>query len=64
MPRLAVETLQPTLQWLTEALSTGIKRPKREANYSTSSSAEVPLSLCLHGVHRDNKLTCSNVTAE
>jgi hypothetical protein len=32
---------QPSIQWAKEALSPGVKRPKREADHSPPSSAEV-----------------------
>jgi hypothetical protein len=39
--RTALELTQPPIQWVTEGLSPGIKRPGREADHSTPSSAEV-----------------------
>jgi hypothetical protein len=39
--RPALGSTQPPIQWEPGALSFGIKRPGREANYSPPSSAEV-----------------------
>jgi hypothetical protein len=39
--RKALGPTQPPIQWVPGALSVGIKRPGREANYSPPSSAEV-----------------------
>jgi hypothetical protein len=39
--RTALGSIQPHTQCVTGALSLGIKRPEREANYSLPSSAEV-----------------------
>jgi hypothetical protein len=39
--RLALGPTEPPLQWLQGALSLGIKRPGREADYSPPFSAEV-----------------------
>jgi hypothetical protein len=39
--RAAVEPTQPPIQWVTWALSLGIKRPELEADHSHPSSAEV-----------------------
>jgi len=52
------EPTQPPIQWVPGALSLGVKRSKRKADYSYPSSAEVknPWSctstppVCLHGV--------------
>jgi hypothetical protein len=53
---------QPPIQWVSGAISSGIKRPEREANQSPPCSAEVkngravpPLPIYRNGlVHRDN----------
>jgi hypothetical protein len=37
----ALESTQPPIQWVTGALSLGIKRPGREAEHSPPSSAKV-----------------------
>jgi hypothetical protein len=39
--RTALGLAQPPIQWVTEALSLGVKRPGREADHSPPSSAEV-----------------------
>jgi hypothetical protein len=39
--RTALEPTQPPMQWVTRALSLGVKRRGREANHSPPSSAEV-----------------------
>jgi hypothetical protein len=41
---------QPPIQWVTGALSLGVKRPGRESDHSSPSSAEVKNARCLHGV--------------
>jgi hypothetical protein len=41
MSRLALGPIQPSIQWVLEALSPGIKRPGGEADHSPPSSAEV-----------------------
>jgi hypothetical protein len=40
-PRPALESTQPPIQWVPGALSSGIKRPGREADDSPLTSAEV-----------------------
>jgi hypothetical protein len=44
---------QPPIQWVPEALSLGVKRPGREADHSSPSSAEVKewVELYLHSHH-------------
>jgi len=39
---------QPPIQWVTGALSLGVKRPEHEADHSPSSSAEVKESAELY----------------
>jgi hypothetical protein len=39
--RTALGPTQPPMQWVPGALSLGVKRPGREADHSTPSSAEV-----------------------
>jgi hypothetical protein len=39
--RTALGPTQPPIQWVLEALSLGVKRPRREANHSPPSSAKV-----------------------
>jgi hypothetical protein len=39
--RTALWPAQPPIQWVPEALSLGVKRPRREADHSPPSSAEV-----------------------
>jgi len=39
--RTALGLTQPPIQWVTGALSLGVKRPEREADHSPPSSAEV-----------------------
>jgi hypothetical protein len=39
--RTALGSTQPLVQWVPGALSLGVKRPGREADHSTPSSAEV-----------------------
>jgi hypothetical protein len=39
--RTALEPTQPPIQWVTGALSPGVKRPGREADHSPSTSMEV-----------------------
>jgi hypothetical protein len=39
--RTALGPTQPPIQWVPGALSTGVKRPGREADHSSPSSAEV-----------------------
>jgi hypothetical protein len=39
--RPALGSIQPTIQWVTGAISLGVKRPGREAYHSPPSSAEV-----------------------
>jgi hypothetical protein len=48
--RTALEPTQPPIQWVPEALSLGVKRPRREADHSPPSSAEVEecVELYLH----------------
>jgi hypothetical protein len=48
--RTALGPTQPPRQWVTWALSLGVKRPGREADHSPSSSAEVKecVELYLH----------------
>jgi hypothetical protein len=41
VPRPDLGPTQPPIQWVTEALSLGAKRPGREADHSPPSSAEV-----------------------
>jgi hypothetical protein len=41
MSRTALGPTQPPIQWVTGALSAGLKRPRREADHSPPSSAEV-----------------------
>jgi hypothetical protein len=40
-PKPALESTQPPIQWVPEALSPGVKRPGREADHSLPSNAEV-----------------------
>jgi hypothetical protein len=40
--RTALGPAQPPIQWVTGALSLGVKRPRHEADHSPPSSAEVP----------------------
>jgi hypothetical protein len=54
--RPALGPTQPPIQWVPEALSLEVKRLKREADHSPTSSADVkndgaipPLPICLHG---------------
>jgi hypothetical protein len=50
--------IQPTIKWITGALSPGVKRPDRESNHSPPSRAEVKNAwsytstppMCLHSV--------------
>jgi len=37
----ALKPIQPPIQWVPGVISTGVKRPRREANYSPPSSAEI-----------------------
>jgi hypothetical protein len=48
--RLALGPTQPPIQWIRGALSLGVRRPGREADHSTPSSAEVKecVELYLH----------------
>jgi hypothetical protein len=52
----ALGPTQPPIQWVPGALSLRVKRPGREADHSTPSSADVKecvelhLPVCLHGV--------------
>jgi hypothetical protein len=48
--RTALEPTQPPIQWVPGALSLGEKRPRREADHSPPSSAEVKecVELYLH----------------
>jgi hypothetical protein len=54
--------IHPPIQWVLGALSLGIKRLQREADYSSQSSAEVENEqsyafippVCLHGIYSDN----------
>jgi hypothetical protein len=48
--RPALVPTQPPIQWVTRALSLGVKRPGREADHSPPSSAEVKeyVELYLH----------------
>jgi hypothetical protein len=48
--RPALGPTQPPIQWITEAVSLGVKRPGREADHSPPSSAEVKecVELYLH----------------
>jgi hypothetical protein len=39
--RKALGPTQPPIQWVPEALSLGVKRPRREADHSPPSRAEV-----------------------
>jgi hypothetical protein len=39
--RMALGSIQPSIQWVPGALSLGVKRPGREADHSPPSSAEV-----------------------
>jgi hypothetical protein len=55
--RPALGPTQPPVQWVPEALSSGINRQGHEADHSPPSSAEVksggallPLPICLHSV--------------
>jgi hypothetical protein len=49
--RPALGSTQPPIQWVPEALSTGVKRPGREADRSSPASAEIMNSpIRLHGV--------------
>jgi hypothetical protein len=55
--RPALRPNQPPIQWVPQALSSGVKRPGHEADHSPPSSAEVkngeatsPLSICLHSI--------------
>jgi hypothetical protein len=65
--RKALGLVQPPIQWIPKALSLGVKRPGREADHSTPSSAEIKecVELYLHSPntpswrgarlnHRDN----------
>jgi hypothetical protein len=55
--RAALRPTQPPIQWVTGALSLGVKRPGREADHLPPSSAEVKecvelylhSPICLHG---------------
>jgi hypothetical protein len=48
--KTALGPIQPPIQWVTGALSLGVKRPGREANHSLPSSAKVKecVELYLH----------------
>jgi hypothetical protein len=48
--RTTLRPIQPLIQWVSGALSLGIKRPWREANHSPTPNAEVKecVELCLH----------------
>jgi hypothetical protein len=53
----ALMIIQPHIQWVPRALAPRIKRPGREDEHSTSTSAEVKnnglylhFSVCIHGV--------------
>jgi hypothetical protein len=56
--RRSLGSTQPPIQWIPGALSLGVKRPRREADHSLPSSAEVKNAwnftsttpVCLHGV--------------
>jgi hypothetical protein len=37
----ALGYIQPLIQWVSEALSSGIKRPRREADHSPPTSAKI-----------------------
>jgi hypothetical protein len=39
--RLALGPTQPPIQWVVEALSPAVKRPRREADHSPAASAKV-----------------------
>jgi hypothetical protein len=41
VPRKALESTQPPIQWVPGALFLGVKRPRYEADHSPPSSAEV-----------------------
>jgi hypothetical protein len=72
-PPASIPSLRPTqdpVQWVLEALSSGVKRPRREADHSPPSSTEVKewVELYLHSpntpswrgaqlMHRDNFVT-------
>jgi hypothetical protein len=54
--RPTLGSTQPPIQWIPVALSSGIKRPGREADHLPPTSAEVkkhgattPFPICLHG---------------
>jgi hypothetical protein len=51
--RTALGPTQPPVQWVPGALSLGVKRPRREANHSPPSSAEVKVWVELH-IHSPN----------
>jgi hypothetical protein len=38
---LALEPTQPPIQWVTKAISLGVKRPGRQADHSLPSSAKI-----------------------
>jgi hypothetical protein len=40
-PRLGLGSTQPPIHWVTGALSRGVKRPGREEEHSSPSSADV-----------------------
>jgi hypothetical protein len=46
--RTALEPTQPPIQWVPGALSRGVKRPGREADHSSPSSAKVEESVELY----------------
>jgi hypothetical protein len=56
LPQLKVGPTQPPIQWVTRAISPGVKRPGREADHSPASSAEVKecVELYLHFSNRSS----------
>jgi hypothetical protein len=59
-PRPVLGPTQPPIQWVPGVLSPGVKRQRREADWSAPSSAEVrnggavlPLPIRLHGIVRN-----------
>jgi hypothetical protein len=53
MSKMALGSILPPIQWVPGALSLGVKRPGREADYSPPSSAEVKECVALY-LHSPN----------
>jgi hypothetical protein len=47
--RLVLGPTQPPIHWVPEAFSLGVKRPKREADHSPASCADIKY-ICIHSL--------------